>query len=232
MRRNDLNMEAVLGIVLAVAPCLFWLWAVVRHDDHEAEPWSLVVLALLLGAVSTQGVLWLQPFWHGLWLPGSAVVEAFVATAFAEELWKLLLLLPLLLHHEVDEPLDGAVYGAAVGLGFAALENVLYVERSGDAMLALQRAFTATLLHAACTACLGVAFAEGKLRRCGLRTPLWMAFGLVVAVGLHGLYDLFLTGDRATALVSLLGVLPAALVLLTVKMRWARRRSTEFHPLP
>lgn len=223
-------MAQFLALLLAIAPCLFWLWAVVRHDDHEAEPWAFVVLALLAGALSTTGVLWLHAplaAWlgHGVWW-----MDDFVTTAAHEEVWKLAALLPFLLHPETDEPLDGGVYGAAVGLGFAAAENVLYVEYGGDALLALQRAFTATLMHAACTGCLGIAWATGKLRRRGVGTFAWPAFGLALAVALHGLYDHFLAGDRAHGRIALLAVLPVAIVLLMVKVRWARSRSTEFHP--
>jgi RsiW-degrading membrane proteinase PrsW (M82 family) len=223
-------MGHALIVLLAVAPCLFWLWTVVRHDDHEREPWGLVVLALLLGAASAFGVLWTRPLLEGLFAPLSLAVDAFVVTAANEELWKLMVLAPVLLCNEVDEPLDGAVYGAAVGLGFAGCENVFFGARGGGAELLLQRAFTATLIHAACTGCLGLAWAEGKLRRFGVGTVAWLVFGLVVAIGLHGMYDVFLTGDRAQAMVALLGVLPVAIVLLAVKVRWARRRSEQFHP--
>lgn len=223
-------MSLAFAIGLGVLPCLFWLWTVLRHDDHEREPWGLVVLGLALGAAATLGVVWLRPLLEALLAPLSPAADAFVVTALGEELWKLCALLPLLLHREADEPLDGGVYGAAVGLGFAGAENVFFVQQGGDAWLALQRSFTATLMHTACTGCLGIAWAEGKLRRFGAGAVAWLAFGLCAAVGLHGLYDLFLTGDRAQALLSLLGVLPVALVLLAVKVRWARRRSPAFHP--
>lgn len=223
-------MSLAFAIGVGVVPCFLWLWTVLRHDDHEREPWGLVVLAVALGAAATFGVVWLRPLLEARFAPASPALDAFVITALGEEAWKLLALLPLLLHREADEPLDGGVYGAAVGLGFAGAENVFFAQQGGDAWLALQRSFTATLMHAACTGCLGIAWAEGKLRRFGAGAVAWLAFGLGVAVGLHGLYDLLLTGDRMQALLSLLGVLPAALLLLTIKVRWARRRSAEFHP--
>ncbi len=223
-------MSELLAMLLAVVPCLVWLWAIVRHDDHEAEPWLFVVLALLVGAASTGGVLWLGPA-LGAWLADSPrLVQDFVGTAAHEEAWKLAALLPFLLHREVDEPLDGGVYGAAVGLGFAAAENVLYVEHGGDATLALQRAFTATLMHAACSGCLGIALATGKLRHRTIGRLLWATLGGALAVGLHGLYDHFLCGDELQGRIALLFVLPFAIVLLVVKVRWARRHSTTFHP--
>jgi RsiW-degrading membrane proteinase PrsW (M82 family) len=160
----------------------------------------------------------------------SPACEAFVATALHEEAWKLLAFLPLLLLRELDEPLDGAVYGAAVGLGFATVENLHETSGLADVGVLLQRASTATLVHTACSGCLGLCLAEGKLRRFGLHTPAWLAIGALVAVGGHGLYDLFLRGDHAQALVSLLVVLPLAIWLLVLKVHWARSRSHEFHP--
>lgn len=223
-------MDPLLAIPITLAASLFWLWLIARHDDHEREPWYLLALALGLGAASTSGVLWLRPFLEDWLAPLPPWLDAFVVTAAAEEAWKLLAFLPLLCLRELDEPLDGAVYGAAVGLGFAAMENLHHAEMHDDVVLLLQRASTATLLHAACTGCLGLCFAEGKLRRFGLGTGVWVTIGLAVAVGGHGTYDLFLTGDHAQALVSLLVVLPLAVGLLAMKVHWARSRSHHFHP--
>jgi RsiW-degrading membrane proteinase PrsW (M82 family) len=222
-------MDPTLAVTLTVVPSLGWLLLIVRHDDHEREPWYLIALAAVLGAAATAGVLWLRPMLED-WLEPSRVVDAFVVTAASEEGWKLLALLPLACLPELDEPLDGVVYGAAVGLGFATAENLLCPAYHADASLLLQRASTSTLLHAAATGCLGLCVAEGKLRRFGLPTGAWLAFGVAVAVGAHGLYDLFLTGDRAQALLALLLVLPAAVTLLATKVHWARSRSREFHP--
>ena len=219
-----------LHFLIAIAASLFWLWVIARHDDHEREPWHLVALALGLGGASTIGVLWLRPYLEEQLAPVSLALDAFVITAMAEEAWKLLALLPLLCLRELDEPLDGAVYGAAVGLGFAAVENLHFAANTDDLGLLLQRASTATMLHAACTGCLGLCLAEGKLRRFGLGTVAWSLLGTTIAIVAHGCYDLFLTGDRAEALVSLLVVLPLAIGLLAIKVHWARSRSHHFHP--
>jgi len=221
-----------LSIAIPVAACLFWLWVIARHDDHEREPWPLVALAIGLGAMATFGVLWTRPWLEHLLAPASAFVEAFVVTAAAEEAWKLLALLPLLLLREVDEPLDGAIYGVAVGLGFATAEDLWLAHPSPDLLVQLQRGATSSLVHAACSGCLGLCFAEGKLRPLGPWTAGWLLLGVAIAVGVHGGYDLFLDGDRAWALLALLVVLPLAIGLLAAKVHWARSRSHEFHPRP
>jgi RsiW-degrading membrane proteinase PrsW (M82 family) len=223
-------VHPLLSLPLSLAASLFWLWVIARHDDHEREPLWLVLLAAAAGAASTLGVLWTRPWLEAVFAPLPPAVDAFVVTAAAEEGWKLLAFLPFLALRELDEPLDGAIYGAAVGLGFATIENVHVASVHGEFGLLLQRAVTATLLHAASTGCLGVCFAEGKLRRLHLGTPAWLGLGLLVAIGSHGCYDLFLCGERAQVLVALLLVLPLAVALLTAKVHWARSRSRDFHP--
>ena len=223
-------MSLWLAIPLGAGPCLVWLWMIYRHDDHEPEPWSHIILALALGALSVLGVLWSRPVLEALCHPLSAGVDAFFVTAFNEEAWKLLALLPLLCMAALDEPLDGAVYGAAVGLGFAGIENVFYARDTGNEMLMVQRAFTATLLHAACSGSLGFTCAMIKLHRFGRMALFWFGASFALVVGIHGLYDYYLDGDRWRAQVSLLLVLPSALYLLVLKVRWARSRSHHYHP--
>lgn len=228
-------MPLVALIPLALLPSLVWLWLICRRDAHEREPLWLVAAAFGLGAGATLGVLWLRPtvetaLEHLVGGQLRAAVDAFVVTAMTEEALKLLALAPLCLHRELDEPLDGVVYGAAVALGFAAVENALFAHRAESVGLVLQRAFTATLLHVCCTAGLGFALANAKLPRRRGR-PGWVVAGLMFAVGLHGSYDWFLAGSRGLALVSLLLLLPLGLVVLAGGIRWARARSAWFHPV-
>ena len=116
--------------------------------------------------------------------------------------------------------------------GFAAVENVLYADGAQDLWLIAQRGFTATLLHACCSATVGFGLARAKLAARGaLAAASWVLGSVLVAVVVHGLYDLFLLhSDRALAVASLLLVLPAALALLAWKVRWSRSRSRHYHP--
>lgn len=223
-----MSLAVALPVVLLTS--LFWLWLVARHDDHEREPWWLVTLAGLAGGAAAAGVLWTRPLLEDALAPLSTLLEVFVVTALAEESWKLLAFVPFLCLREVDEPLDGAVYGVAIGLGFATIENLLYAQGHGDVGLLLQRASTATLMHLAASGCAGLCLAEAKLRRGAAMRIGWVLLGVTVAVGGHGCYDLFLGGSRAQALLSLLVVLPVVVGLLALKVHWARARSRDFHP--
>lgn len=131
---------SALTLVVGIAPSLallayFWL-----RDRYEREPLRHLLAAYLLGMyalVAAQGVALAAESWISAeWLRAGGVtarlVDAFVLSGFVEELAKWVLLVAAVQRwRELDEPLDGLVYGVALSLGFAALENVLYVARLG-----------------------------------------------------------------------------------------------------
>lgn len=236
-------MQALHYILLAFAPGLFWLWLLRHKDDLEPEPKLKVLLVFALGCLSTWPVLLIRPSLTPLLPAGdgpwSHFVNAFLVTAVPEEFWKIVaFLLGTCWHRDLDEPLDGVIYGTAAGLGFASVENVLYLCYTDQASLALLRGVTAVPMHVATTG--AFAFFLGLIRfpprRGGpwTRSRRWQralplaALGAFLAVGFHGAYDCFLFLGQTWP--SLLGLLPLALVLLSLKIRWARARSGQYHP--
>jgi RsiW-degrading membrane proteinase PrsW (M82 family) len=211
-------MPAATAILLAacsvgpVAVVILWLW----FRDRLREPVGVVLATLGLGVLIAVPAIVLQT---GLMMVGEAVgvangtspetlvqsaFTAFVVAAVVEEFLKFAVLWWFAARRDAfDEPMDGIVYGAAASLGFAAIENVLYVfgqwssggGAGGAFGLALVRALTAVPTHASCGvimgACIGVArFTPGA---CGL----WIALGLAGAIGVHGVYNFGIFGMGA-----------------------------------
>jgi RsiW-degrading membrane proteinase PrsW (M82 family) len=221
---------SVSDVVIAFLPAALWLWYVRREDVREPEPRILVLFAFVLGCGAANVVGHLRPRIEGL-LPripgiGGEIVDAFAATAMPEELAKLAAVcIACVWSRAWNEPMDGIVYGVAAGLGFASLENVYFIAASGDPVVILGRAFTANLGHAAFTG--SAAFFIG-LARLRYRPRIALAFaGIASAIVLHGVYDLFLFSLPDWNLVSLLLVLPLALLLLGLKIRWAQARQSR-----
>jgi len=220
--------------LLGFAPGLFWLWFFRRKDDLEPEPRLAVLRVFVLGCMSAGLILVVRPHLTGF-LPrgdgvGGEAVDAFLHTAIPEELAKLAaFFVGAFLSREFDEPLDGIIYGVAAGLGFASVENVLYVLHTGKPWIVILRAFTATLGHVAFSGFLGWSFARARFTP-GPRRYLFPLLGFAVAVGLHGSYDLFLSVGQGPEVLSLLVILPFGLVLLGMKIRSTRARSHLYHP--
>ncbi|QSQ19895.1 PrsW family intramembrane metalloprotease [Pyxidicoccus parkwayensis] len=203
----------------AVVPSLLLFWYVYARDKRP-EPHGLLLRTFLLGAlicapvIPTAHVLQAlgEPFAVGLW--SSAAVRAFLGAAIPEELFKFLVLsLYVWRKPAFDEPLDGVVYGATASLGFATLENILYVGEHGLGV-ALLRALTAVPGHAFTGVIMGAFVGRAKLASPEQRFGL-LAAGLGQATLLHGAYDLFIMTNTGFAVLSL-GV-------LLVEVQWGRK---------
>ena len=222
--------------LLGFAPGLFWLWFFRRKDDLEPEPKLAVLRVFALGCLSTGLILLVRPLLESVFFAvdtqPSPLVDAYVVTALPEELVKFLaLFLGAFIWREFDEPLDGIIYGVAAGLGFASVENVLYLIQTGNPWIVLLRGFTATLGHVAFSGLLGWFLARARFST-GRRRYFQPLLGLIVAVSLHGTYNLLLFLGDGPGMLSLLVVLPFGLVLLGLKIRSGRARSHLYHPVP
>jgi len=159
----------------------------------------------------------------GGWAKGS--FEAFFAAALPEELAKFLVLYFYCgRRSEFDEPMDGLVYGTAVSLGFASLENVQYVfGQQGGLGTAIVRAVTAVPSHGADGAIMGYFF---SLSRHGARNRReFLLLALAVPAALHGLYDMMVLvadalpdGDPAVATLWITWLCFIAVQLFLVKL--------------
>jgi RsiW-degrading membrane proteinase PrsW (M82 family) len=183
-------MEIAISAAAALVPSLLMLrWFYV--SDKRPEPHRVLIVTFLLGCLIVVPLLVLgipiylvrKPL-DDPWLEG--LVHAFLFAAIPEEVLKcLVLLLYCMRHPAFNEPMDGVVYGATVSLGFASLENVLYVI-GGGWTTAVVRALTAVPMHASVGAVLGFHAAWGRFVSRDDRL-LWR--GLGIAILLHGLYD-------------------------------------------
>lgn len=113
---------------------------------------------------------------------------------FREEISKLVMFAPLLLVlRKNGKKSDVLVAGAFVGLGFAAVENILYLQ-SGDLTTAIGRFLTANFLHMAMTAILANALHEMIVK--GDEYAPELSRTALMVMGLHGLYDFFIAHPK------------------------------------
>ena len=228
---------SALEITLAgFAPGLFWLWYIRRKDHNEPEPRGIIARVFGLGCASAFLVLWLRPYIDPFAPPNAGwhrdLIDAFLLTAVPEETAKFLaFLIGAWWCSDLDEPLDGIVYGAAAALGFASAENVFYLIQTGDPALMALRAFTATLAHVGFTASLCFSVSLSRFGVCGNRWLIGIG-AFIAAVVFHGGYNLFLWRGPQYTHLALLGILPLSLALLGAKIKWSQKQSTLLHPRP
>jgi RsiW-degrading membrane proteinase PrsW (M82 family) len=184
----------------AVAPSLLLAWYFTSRDARP-EPKAVLWLTFWLGVAITVPVIAIELLWD---LPlelvaahpwAKAAGDAFFSAALTEELFKFLVVFFYCSRHPAfDEPMDGIVYGVIASLGFATLENILYVG-SGGMGTAVMRAITAVPAHSFFGAIMGYFVGQYRFGRGERRSGMLVA-ALLVPVLLHGLYDfpLMLTG--------------------------------------
>lgn len=242
-----------ISIVAAALPAAFYVWLVLRLDRFEIEPRTLVFGAFGWGALGAVifALIFTLVFEASIATTGSIGADYFISTAIGaplvEESCKGLALLAILLfyRHELDNVLDGIVYGAVVGIGFAMTENILYFGAAylegglGDlGELFLARAVIFGFGHALYSATLGAAI--GWAREQHGRGP-WRfivpVLGWALAVIQHMLWNggvlltTSLLGDSAslTQIVFIDGILfiVPALLVLAIIARVAHRRELQ-----
>jgi RsiW-degrading membrane proteinase PrsW (M82 family) len=184
-----LLLAAAISPAMAVVLFIYW------RDKHEKEPVLLLLISFLLGVLSIVPALFLSAWMArlGLNLQSSSLLFAAVSwilgVGLTEEFSKFFLVrLFLYPRRAFNEPFDGIIYCAMCGMGFATVENVMYVLEGGYPV-ALGRAFFSIPGHASWSVLVGYFLGRQKFEaRWGLA-----GVGLLLAACLHGLFNFFLS---------------------------------------
>lgn len=223
-----LILASILPTVLYVG-ILWWL------DKYEKEPWGLFLAAFFYGAAPAVIASLILELPFSLLLDETLV--AVLVAPFVEESVKGLavLLIFLLWRKEFDGVLDGIIYGAAVGFGFAMVENFFYfLSNEGDLTVILMRTILFGLNHALFTSVTGAGLG---LARQSKKNWLWLllfpAF-LGLAMTLHGIHNLGASTGLAGLGFATLSDWSGILVILIVAViawyqekRWIRQELAE-----
>lgn len=229
-----------IALIAGIIPALFWLWFWLREDRLHPEPRTLIMLAFLVGMLAT-ALSYPLEMWVDNQVPGFTF-EKFAAWALIEEGLKWIGIMLLLIYTEYfDEPIDAVVYFITVALGFAALENALFLLTplsQGDTLAVLKidnfRFIGATLLHVAASALPGIALAVTFFRR-PIRRAGAAAFGLTIAIALHTLFNFSIIVSEGRMLYGIFLILWSMILAVLYACerikRMAPRTSLEFPKL-
>lgn len=186
-------MLVLLGVVLAIVPAAIWLMAFYRLDRFEPEPKHHVLGVFVLGAVLAEAIarpLIADFFQVNQWLyenPLVGILGSILVIGMVQEFLKYAAVRYTVFQSaEFDERVDGIIYGAAAGLGFATMLNIRYVvERNGvDIGVGVIQIAVTALAHASFSGVMGYFLGRAKFERMG---PLWLPLGLALAATLNGL---------------------------------------------
>ncbi len=196
-------MSYLLYILFGFIPSIAWLLFYLKADVHP-EPKKEILAVFLFGALATIPAIILEVVLVDLFneLPLSPLATALlvnvIGVALIEELVKYgavwLKEQKLNQNSQLDEPVDLVIYMIVSALGFAAIENLLFllpiIQMNLAIMTSLFRALSAILLHTLCSGTIGYYLA---LSFCDPKRKKRLIFkGILIASSLHGLYNLFI----------------------------------------
>ena len=216
-------MNELIIFAAALLPAVV-LWLYVWRQDCQPEPPSWLFRAVLYGVLISIPVSMMEMFVETLFFgsEGEAAtllgvtLDAFFVAALPEEGFKLLALWFVLRNNPYfDEHYDGIVYAACVGLGFASVENVLYLFGNIESWqsVAVSRALLAVPGHYAFAILMGYYYSIHHFVDHSLRTTVCVILVPVVA---HGIYDTLAFSGQISPYLGGLGFF--VLVYFCVKM--------------
>ncbi|MEI7424854.1 MAG: PrsW family intramembrane metalloprotease [Candidatus Staskawiczbacteria bacterium] len=198
-----INLNTVVYTFFGVLPSLVWLVFYLAKDLHP-EPRRMILRIFLWGALIAIPTAFIEKGLKEILVNsgidmvsiGYKVILFFVIVAPVEEFFKYIVVKVKVMNSpHLDEPVDIMLYMVISALGFAGLENILYLFQYGERIaetlsLSLVRFIGAIFLHTLCSAIIGYALAISfcEIKRKGLI----VATGFLAAITLHGMFNFIL----------------------------------------
>jgi len=194
-------MTTILSFIGGILPPLIWLWFWRKEDSKNPEPKKYIFFTFVAGMLSAISAIFVQLFIISETFQYSFL--NFLLLASSEEILKFIFAYFVVLRKKVlDEPIDAIIYMITIALGFAALENMLYlwnIFNEGNLLQGIvignMRFVGSTLLHTASSGIIGVAIAFSFFKSRSFK-KIYLFTGLALSIALHTSFNLFIIKDN------------------------------------
>ena len=224
----------ILGLAFlgGIIPSLLWLWFWLREDENP-EPKGLIAFVFIMGMITVVAVLPIQKL---IQANISSNEGQLILWASAEELLKYFAVLIILYKtHHANEPIDWPIYLITAALGFAALENALFLikpfsinETTIGLLTGQLRFLGSTLLHTISSGIIGIAiglaFYRGKFAK-----KLFLFVGIVVAIALHSTFNFFIIRNNGNDFLQVFAFLWVASIIVMLLFEKVRRIGLDYY---
>ncbi|MBA7516214.1 Protease PrsW [subsurface metagenome] len=181
-------------LIIALAPVIIIAFYVYYRDKYEKEPVRLLLKALGVGCLITIPVVFIERFiasqMPSLSHTGEAFYNAFLVAGFTEELFKYLAFIIFIWNNKnFNEKFDGIIYAVFISIGFAGIENILYVFNHGE-QTGYMRMIISVPAHALFGVTMGYYLGLAKFYKKNRGLHILRSF--IYPVVLHGVFDFIL----------------------------------------
>ena len=217
----------ILAFLGGIIPSFLWLWFWMKEkEETHPEPKGLLAIVFIMGMVVVVVVLPIQKFVQS---HISSHEGQLILWASAEEILKYLAVLIILCKtNYANKPIDWPIYLITAALGFAALENILFlikpfsINQAAVGLLTGQLRFLgSTLLHTVSSGILGIALGLSLYTE-NFKRKLYISIGFLIAVILHSAFNFFIIrndGNDFLKVFAFLWVVTVIVMLLFEKVR-------------
>ncbi len=181
-------------IYISLAPIVIILLTIYIKDKYEKEPIKLALTGTLYGFIISIPITFTERYLMTFAPDKSSIYYpfylSFIIASFVEETYKYIILKFLIWkNNNYNEPFDGILYAVYISLGFATIENILYVFNPflGGLYTAISRAIFSIPAHAIFGIYMGYYLSKEKFFKYNFKL-----LSLLIPIFIHGVYDLLL----------------------------------------
>lgn len=187
--------------IIAITPAIIGLFCIYQADRVDREPGKLLFLTFLLGALSVIPSIFVEEIlirlniFSGIY---QALFNAYIVAGLTEEYFKRLVVLKLPYRTSYfNEKLDGIVYGVFAALGFATVENIMYVvyRYTNNPFIGLYRGVFSVPAHGIFGITMGYYLSLARFHTDRLEKRSNFRKSLFMPVLLHGTFDFILMAN-------------------------------------
>ena len=230
MLTNDPKI-LTLAFLCGIIPSMLWLWFWLKEARKKSEPVGLLIFCFILGIISVVFVLPIEKF---LQKTISSNELQIISWATVEEMIKYLVVLVLISKTKyLRKPIDWAIFMITAALGFAALENTLFLIEPislGQTVVGLLtgelRFLGSTLLHAVASGVIGISLGLSFYMDY-FGKKLYLVLGILSAIILHSIFNFFIMSNNGGNFVKVLAFLWVATIINLLLFEKLRRMSGE-----
>jgi RsiW-degrading membrane proteinase PrsW (M82 family) len=210
-------------LVLSLLPVLIFLLSLIFLDSYKLVKLPALLSTIVVGCLVAIVCLYLNNWLLNLFEIDKRSYSRYGAPV-VEEILKGLYIVYLIRSKKVGFMVDAAIYGFAVGAGFALIENIYYLQMLQDSNIALWivRGFGTAIMHGGTVAIFGI-IAQSRLERHASETIGNFAPPLFLAIALHSIFNHFILPPLITTAV-LLVALPVIVLLVFEQSERATRK--------
>lgn len=191
-------------LFLSVLPVVVLMLFIYKQDKYQREPVKSLMKAFIGGMIAIPLDLLLVSLLNMVWYSDTVFYSAFLEAGIPEETSKFLIFMIFIWRDKsFDEYMDGIVYATFIGLGFACIENIMYVFSAASASYAsgigtgIVRALLSVPGHFLFGVVLGYFLSLAKFSKTKKQRWIFILSGLLLAATCHGLFDWLLMASDA-----------------------------------